>query len=341
MQLKMPYKWIVLLIAMLSVLFLLTQCKIRRTSLGYQNRIFVFADSLIWEKVEPDLRSVFEKVIYVPHTERSFFLENKALAELKGLKQRMNLFFIGFTESEDEVSSYLKKILPAEFISQVEAGQNFYAYKPDLFAKQQIGLFMIARNDSDFKARLALNREDLFTSFNQRYFERLEETMFDRGEQKDIEEYLARHFNWKVRVQHDFFVADEDVQTRFAWLRRVQPNRWISVWHVNGDSTLLLREAMMDERDRFALSRYEGDVIDRESTELVYSVLNEMPARKISGVWRNDSLLVGGPFRTYIVPDKQGQGYFFVDIAVMSPGELKKPYLDQLEVIANTFEILN
>jgi hypothetical protein len=336
----MPYRLTVFAVGLLAVLVLLTQCKMGRTSMGYQNRVFVFADSLVWQKVEPDLRSVFEKIIYVPHTERSFFLEQKSLSELSGLKQRMNLFFIGFTESDDQVSTYLKKILPAEFISQVEAGRNFYAYKPDLFAKQQIGLFMMARNDSDFIARLNLNREDLFTSFNQRYFERLEETMFDRGEQKDIEEYLARHFNWKVRVQHDYFVADEDVKTRFAWLRRVQPNRWISVWHVNGDSTLLLREAMMNERDRFSAVRYEGDIIDRESTELVYSVLNDIPSRKLVGVWRNDSLLVGGPFRTYVVPDKQGQGYFFVDISVMSPGELKKPYLDQLEVIANTFEIL-
>jgi len=51
-------------------------------------------------------------------------------------------------------------------------------------------------------------------------------------------------------------------------------------------------------------------------------------------------LLVGGPFRTYIIHEPQDSLLWFVDIAVMAPGRLKKPYLDQLEVMAHTFEIL-
>ena len=41
----------------------------------------------------------------------------------------------------------------------------------------------------------------------------------------------------------------------------------------------------------------------------------------------------------YAVQDKQNSLYL-VDIAVMAPDKDKKPFLDQLEVIAGTFEIV-
>ncbi len=54
----------------------------------------------------------------------------------------------------------------------------------------------------------------------------------------------------------------------------------------------------------------------------------------------NESLGVGGPFRSYLVFDPEESYLYFLDYTVMAPGKLKKPFLDQLEVIANTFEIV-
>jgi len=62
-------------------------------------------------------------------------------------------------------------------------------------------------------------------------------------------------------------------------------------------------------------------------------------AIRIKGVWRNDKIKggpMGGPFVSYFF-QKNGIWYF-LDGHVFAPGKKKWPFLEEVDVILNTFE---
>jgi hypothetical protein len=60
-------------------------------------------------------------------------------------------------------------------------------------------------------------------------------------------------------------------------------------------------------------------------------------ALKISGIWENRTLLVGGPFRTYCFYDQDTGRRYMVDAAVYAAGTEKEPYLRQVDLIIGSF----
>ncbi|HGY55419.1 MAG TPA: DUF4837 family protein [Caldithrix abyssi] len=327
-------------ILLAGILMTVIGCDVRPTTMGYQYRIFIVADSLLWEDVKDDVLATFEKLIYTPHTETSFEVHRISLEKLAAYKTRMNIFLLGVADGHNETDDYIRKILPDDFKKSVAEGKMFYAFQDNLYARDQINLIMYAQNVQDFKRNFKLTKDDIYKTFEKKYYKRLLTGMYERGEQTNLSDFLAKNYGFRVRVQHDYFIAVQDVDDHFVWLRRTQPDRWLSVWRVKGDSSLINDRSLYDIRDRMTKKYYEGDKVIREDSYLTDVEFNGRPTTKIIGLWKNDSLLVGGPFRTYIIPEPKNSLIWFVDIAVMAPGRLKKPYLDQLEVMAHTFKIV-
>lgn len=340
MYIKRTIKVLSLLLLALVPLTLY-DCDVKVTAMGYPNRIFVFADSTLWSEAEDDFRAVFEKEVATPHAENRFHVTWKPLEDLNTFKDRLNLFFLGIENEDTPVNNYVKGSLPQEFRDGVQKGEMFYFFADDLFARDQIGSFMYAKDRASFKRHFNRTKKDIYNRFEQKYFTRLKKEMYAQGEQKDLEKILASNYGWKVRVQHDYFIANQDKEEHYVWLRRIQPNRWLSVWKVKGDSSLIQRDSLIHLRNRMTETYYEGDTVEEGDTFISLATLgDDREAIKLTGLWRNDSLLVGGPFRMYGVYDEMEQALYLIDIAVMAPGQMKMPFLDQLEVIAGTFEIV-
>jgi hypothetical protein len=308
--------------------------------MGYQDRIFVLADSALWKSVKADVDMVFGAPVYMPIEEKSFRVERISLDQLKSLQSRMNIFLIGTKEGKSREDEYIRSILPENFKQGVDNGTYFYTFSDDMFAYEQLGIVMYAQNKAQFKKKFAELSKAIYAEFENKYFKRLEKYMFDKGEQFEQEAYLAKHFGWKVKVQHDYFIATQEVDKNYVWLRRVNPDRWLSVWKFKSDSSIFNENSLFDLRDKMASFNYGGDVIVREDSYLSYVKFGGRNTAKLVGVWKNDSLMVGGPFRTYFVHSKNEQAVYQIDYAVMAPNKKKKPYIDQLEVISRTFQIV-
>lgn len=322
-------------------IFSIPGCKMNRTTMGYPDKIYVFADSSVWKEVRKPIRDKFEGEILTPGSEKKFNIIYVPLNLLHEFKARMNLFFVGLQNSPGQVNKYLDAVLPDKFKEGVKENRYFYLYQDDLFAEGQIGLFMYARDLSTFKTDFKYLQDQIYHTFEKKYYARLKKDMFDSGEQKDIEKYIAQNFGFTIRVQHDYFVAIQDKPKRFIWLRRFDPDRWVSLWKIKGDSSLMTFDKLADIRDQYTKKYYEGDYIVRDDSYLTLDTLNGQKTYKMVGIWRNDSVFVGGPFRTFVVHHPADSSLYFVDIAVMGPRYKKKPYLDQLEVIAHTFRIVD
>ena len=327
------------LTALLLLILGINSCGMKPETMGAQYRIFVVADSLLWEDTGEVVRNTFERILYTPHEEKSFVITRIPLDKLNALNDRMNIFFIGLSGGKGAVDQYLEKYLPSEFKQGVASGKYFYSFNDDMFARDQIGLIMMAPDRASFLNQLEQMQEEIYTTFNKKYYARLEKSIFERDEQKKLQDYLDKHFGWHVRLQQDYFVALQDIDNKFVWLRRIHPNRWISIWETSMPQADFDLDHLKQIRNQMARNYYQGDIVVNEDLSMETVDFNGRPVQKLTGLWQNDSLVVGGPFRLYAVRDTVSKKMRFIDIAVMAPGKLKKPFLDQLEVIAHTFRL--
>ena len=324
---------------MVTVISLFYSCEPKIGVWGYQDKVYVFADSLLWLDIKDDVEEGLGPVLYTPQTEHYFYFEWRPLKELNEHKKRMNLLFIGIQNEKNPVNEYLTKILPPEFKQGVEEGKYFYLFQDNLFNRGQYGLFMYATDRKQFKQNFSRLKERIFAELEKKYFKRLETIMYEKGEQKKKEQYLSDYFGWKIRVQHDYYIANQDLKKDYVWLRRFDPDRWFSVWKIKGDSSLLNIDSLVAIRNRLGKMVYSGDYVDTTETYLTKVDFKGQKTEKLVGLWINDSLLVGGPFRSYAYYHQPDSSLYFIDFAVMATTQKKKPFLDQLEVIARTFEI--
>ena len=327
----------IVLLSLFSILFFSNSCNVKPGTLGAQYRIFVVADSVLWQKVEPQVRAIFEKELVTPHTEKSYFITMIPLDKLNSLNDRMNVFFMGILNGDGAVDQYLTKYMPQNFRQGVEDGNFFYSFIKNMFARDQISLIMMAKDEQALSANLEAMKNEMYRKFTEKYYARLKKTMFERDENTSVQKYLNKHFGWSIKLQQDYFIAEENQDAKYVWLRRIRPNRWISIWETESNADSLGLDTLKHIRTRMARKYYQGDIVVNEDLSLEKVDFNGYPAQKMTGLWQNDSLIVGGPFRLYTYKDAQKGKRYFIDIAVMAPGELKKPYLDQLEVMAHTF----
>ena len=339
MYLKRMFKYFLPLF-ILGFSLLVSSCDIKQSTLGAQHRIFVVADSLLWMDVKDAVTEVFEQDIIAPHPEKSYHITWIPLNDLNAFNDRMNLVFLGISGGETDVDVFLDKSLPQTFTSGVKEGNYFYSFSDDMYARDQIGLIMMAGSAAEFKDRFASHRKEIFDAFTEKYYARLEKTMFERDENKKVQDFLTEHYGWEMKLQLDYFIAQQDIDNKYVWLRRINPNRWLSVWELQADSALLTQENLINVRNKMTRTYYQGDVVTDDEMLFEDVDFNGQSAKKLTGLWMNDSLMVGGPFRLYAWYDQAREKMHFIDIVVMAPSKDKKPFLDQLEVIAHTFRVV-
>jgi len=327
-----------IIIIILSAIFF--QCDYKTSSEGEFDHLIVFSDSSLFIKIEPLLAQTLVQFIYTPHTERSFLFAWKPLYMLDSYQKRRNLIFLGTLEGSDNVSEYVKRMLSPEIRDRVANGEVFDIFTEDMYATNQLGIILCAPTEKQLFQNLELNGENIFNNLEKYNYKRLNEVIYSESEQKDIEEYISEEYGIKMRIPYSYQVVTETEDKNFIWIKRTDPSRSIFMYRMKADSTLLNDQFVIKVRDSLATRFYEGDSILLEDTYSKRINFLGYNAIKMVGIWQNHEQIIGGPFRTYVFFDSGSSNIYFLDISVVAPGKRKKPYLDQLEVIAHTFEIL-
>jgi hypothetical protein len=325
----------------LLVISLIPGCDYKPASFGDFEKIVVFADSTIYNQVQTELEQTFDQFIYTPHSEKSFYLDNQPLEMLGTYQTRRNLLFLGLFDGQDQVSEFVKNILSPQVRKSVENGEVFEIFRENLFATEQEVMFLPARDIGMLKKNLSDRKDIIFNRLNSSYFRRLKNAMFLKGEIFVIEDYLEREYGWKVRVQHDYQIVKEVEDKSFVWFRRLNPDRCLFIYRfpfktLDDEGNWLYRT-----RDSLATVYFEGDSIDKEDTYIQIVEFGGRKAKKLTGIWQNHKHYIGGPFRTFAFTDDNEKYIYLIDLSTTAPGHRKKPYLDQLEVMANTFQFVH
>ncbi len=318
-------------------LFLLFACDYKPASFGSFQKIIVFADSTIYKSIQPELEQTFDQFVYTPHSERSFFLDFHPVSALDTYKSRRNILFIGVIGASDAVSEFVTGSLSEQTRQAVNENKVFEIFRDNIFASEQTVMFFPGKDAEQIAKNLRDRGQLIFEKLHALYLTKMESAMFFEGEQTTLEEYLAKSYDWKVRVQHDYRLVKEEPGGKVVWFRRLNPDRNLFIYRFPGEKNLDKVDWTFDLRDSLTTIYYEADSIDRTDSYAQIIDFRGEKAIKLTGIWQNHKLLIGGPFRTIIFYDPATGYTYLLDMCVTAPGEMKKNYLDQLEIMARSF----
>ena len=329
-------------IIIIILLLLTTSCSTKRDALGSPDKIIVIADSTQWLEIGDDVEAALEKIIYSPQPEPVFSILQKNPDELGKLQRFPNLLFIGTLDADNDMRDLLDKLLTDDARARVAQDSAFLFNKQDPWARRQLLGLAVAKDVSTLKKNLQSQGEQLFNLYDEHISTNMFRDLFAHFEQKDISKAMMAKHGWTIRVPHDYYVAADSSALRYVWLRRFNPQRWISVyWEPVDDPSILSKEWVLSRRDEIIKPMYDGDYIyedDIIKTQEKVVNFNERYAIRLDGVWQNDKHVMGGAFRSFAFYDEIDRRLYLIDLAVYAPGRRKYQYVRQMAGIVSTFK---
>lgn len=311
----------------------------KRDTLGPHDQILIVADSSDFVKTRKALEKSLEAEVFLPAAEKLFKIKFMSIEDYERYKRWQNILVLSILDEEGKADGFVKSVLSEEAQKKVANGEVFLGIQKNIWTKNQGLAYLVGKDVKSISDFLELNGERIVETFLEVQKQQLLYVMYKVGEQEEISEKLWEKFGWKVRVQFDYLIANADEENDFVWLRRFHPDRFLSVKSFDGTGTENYSpEFWIKLRNEIGVKYHQNSEVDTLRTAAENVDFLGYKATKLSGLWVIREDLVGGPFRSYCFFDAKAQKYFLVDLAVFAPGEDKKNYLTQLEIIASTFE---
>lgn len=348
--------------ALAGLLFIATGCgsgDFRPRAVGQEGEIVVVVDSNHWNSSIGDAlqQTVGQWVGTLPAPERQFDLRQIDLEteeDLEMARRHKNVIFVAPLDDTTNEAVYIKNVFDSTAQEAIRTGQGAVISRADMFRRDQ-QIFYITGADSAAVVDAILRRSDeLSTAFNQATRQRLSEDMFDRGRQRELEEFLMEEHGFAVNVQHDYQIALDT--SNFVWLRRILPETWRSlfIYYIeDANPGVLSPEWIYDTRDSLTRQYVQGNLggwveIDRRDIRPLETENIDFLGRygfETRGLWQmvgieNGEVTqfgMGGPFLTFTFYDQPSGRIYMIDGMVFAPGYEKREFLRQMEVIAHTF----
>lgn len=318
------------------IAFTIAGCGIKPPAKGSLDEIIVFADSTVYAACGTALANALERRIDTPQPETVFTLKpvpwngfgNSSIAPLILLMATLN--------GEGEVSQYVQEMFDKETLKGVKAGQYWLFIKENPWRSHQLAAIICANDIDELNSRIRLGADEIFNEINEPVMKRLHDMLYSAKEQLELEKELSDKYGFKIRIQHDYLLVRDEPDEKFVRLRRFNPDRWLTISWVEADT--LTDSLITAERRRL------GGLFS-DPTKLYPDYNRFQPYHHIypngimlRGLWAAESSIGGGPFFTCALHSECDGKVYFIDGSVFAPGKDKFPFLQQLEIMARTFQ---
>jgi hypothetical protein len=337
-----------IVIVLVLLLFFIYDYNAIKTAKGFEDEIFVVADSLEYEELLESLQLVFQKEIFTPQPEKLFTLKRISVSQIESKKRIKNIIIAAPLNSGSRTSEFIKAVVDSSIEAKLKTDPSFIVYKYDLWAKNQIVAVLSAPTIDELKSKIVQNSDNLLYAFQKKSDERLFNNLYNPTyEQKDIEGKFLKDYGWVIYVQADFKVAFNKPEEKFVWLRRSPGSdmeRWIFVhWIDNATPDYLTQDSIKVIRDRLTKNFYR--TVDDSSFVVVaedYFVVNEVNfngkyALFTQGLWELNVKGMGGPFVNYFYYDEKSQRVYMIDGSIYAPKYYKRNLIQQMDVTLQSF----
>jgi len=315
---------------------------------GFEDVIYVVADSLEYEDLKVSLDAAFEVIINTPLPEKLFSLTRISSNQIDKIKNKKNIVIAAPLNSNSYTSQYIKSIVDKEIQKKLETDDNFILSKYDLWAKNQLVTVLSAANMQELEFKILKNKDNLLYAYQKISDKRLKESLYTpRYERKAIEGLLLRDYGWLIYVQADYKLAKNDKEAKFVWLRRSPGSdmeRWIFIhWIDNATPEYLNADSIKAIRNRMTKQFYQvrGDTAYVVLVDSFYTTtevnFNGRYALYTQGLWDLNIKGMGGPFVNYTFYDEKSRRIYMLDGSIFAPKYYKRNLIQQIDVILQSF----
>ena len=286
--------------------------------------------------MENVVRTAIERDMYTPQLEPILEVKKIKTTELGVFDRYHNILILGSLQSGSGLKNLFESSLSPEDLEKVKNDSLYLFRREDPWYTPQILIMMVSKDLNTLKNRITENSDYLHTLFKNHVHEVMEEQMFYRLEQVDIEKKLLENYGWMVKVQNDYFIAEEIEESNVVWLRRSNPERWLLVhWVETDDPSMLTNEWCLEKRKWIGTNVYRNERVVEGYTNFERIDFNGRYAIEVRGLWETDDY--GGPFGIFAFFDEPSSRIYLIDMACFARGKTKMEYIHQLTVIAKTF----
>ncbi len=333
----------IFLLLTIVLMVLMAACS-RPRAMGQRYEVTVLADTTARALLKPLVEELFSDVWISPQMEPRMSVRWADPAQLEREITARNLMLVG-TGGEGTVATFLESILSADVRDRVQAEEAFVFARQDAFARGQQMLILAAPNVDSFRRQLSTWQEDIRQRYLDHEWSETLATQKTGREHQALADSLAATCGFSLPIPPDWFVVQEVADPAFLRLRRLSPDRWITIHWVEGEDSLWTTEAGLREvRARLGRRYWDKDYSEAEFGRFSRPRLGGHQASLLEGLWGTDARVGGGPFLFYAlhVPGAAGRPAgrtYYIDAAVLHPGGPKSPFLHQLSCLVSAFRV--
>jgi hypothetical protein len=331
-----------------SIYFFIGCDSSQKPATGFEDEIYVVADSIEFEELKVALQTAFEVEINTPLPEKLFTLIRISSNQIEKVKNKKNILIVAPLNSGSYTSEYIKTIVDNEIQKRLESESDFILSKYDLWAKNQLVTVLSAANMQELEFKILKNKDNLLYAYQKISDKRLKESLYaPRYERKAIEGLLLRDHGWLIYVQADYKLAKNDSEKNFVWLRRSPGSdmeRWIFIhWIDNATPEYLNTDSIKSIRNRLTKEFYQV----RDDTAYVVMVDSFYTTTEVNfngrytlytqGLWDLNIKGMGGPFINYTFYDEKSKRLYMLDGSLFAPKYYKRNLIQQIDVILQSF----
>lgn len=317
----------------LFIIFILFGCSnYQPTAFGARDVIDVITDDSLYNENKSIINEILWNTKYYPSFEHVFDINlvdaEKFWDKRTDYWRRHNLLIISDGNTSSPVYDIIKDVVGEE--------EGIFFYK-NLWAKPQIVCFII-KEKNNLKEFMRNNSDEIFNGFFNSISERIEYMLYGGDYKIAVEDYMKYKYNLSIKLPLYYQIADSGGNSDSGYFISVQHmrsgthnsvSRYVSIfWELDTNQNINMSD-IENWRNDLAKSHFINDILKiSDSSEDLLGIVYE-------GIWQNDSLQGGGPWRGWIKKDKNR--IVLIETHLFAPGNKKSFYLEELRLIANTF----
>jgi hypothetical protein len=280
-----------------------------------------------WDQLESTFRSILQEPVQTPQPEPEFKVRVGTSGKFDTYSKFRILFLIGTSRD-----TLIRQILGSRADSLSEG--DFGLLKvPNPWIKGQFALIFIARDTSKLMPGLEVYAARIRQTLREIILDQMAKAVYIEGVEKKLTEELGTRYAFTIDVPRRWFLNKDSAADDFIYLYGHNPDRTVSVYWQ--DSTrALIPESLSVLRDQLTGRYFGGDSIDRRFLQAETIAFLFGPCVRLSGVWKNDREVIGGPFVNYSF-NFRGR-FYMADGLVYNPGKPKLDALTQTEAVVRT-----
>ena len=320
--------------------FLAVSKTVKRLPPQIETRIAVLADSVDWSDLEGVLTYTYERIVRTPQPEKIYHLQHLSHDEMFRLPHYRYIVITASLETVGKVGTWVFGNLLSDSNVQkpIDDKAEYRFIRKTLWNKDQLIVVLAGRDRSYLKERIRLDKNRLFEIFEEDAQVCWRDALYSSQREQKVSHHLRKSYGWWIERQAALRIDTEIPDNGFVSFGTLTPNRWLFVrWIEESNKNLLTSEWVIRERDRLGMDYYNGMVTDHHYLESSCGSFLDRPAVITTGLWVDDDIFIGGPFKNYTFYDSASRRIYMIDFAAFDPGKMKIHHMREMDAVAHTF----